>query len=324
MDIDPSRIDVNIHPTKTEIKFDDEKAIYAIIRVSVKHALGQFNVAPSLDFEREQAFETPPRRPGEVIQPPTIHVNPDFNPFVDEQEKTTSPIPKQPFSTSSYTNIPKNQPWETVFNPAEHRDQFSLQADFEQADEKLPEGTIVQLFNTFIARGTKSSMMLIHQQRAHERVLYEKFKHSMAQNSSASQQLLFPHQLNIKAGEMALLEPYLDDLRQLGFDIETLGKSQLVIQGIPFLMDEAESMHALEDVIEGLKNNRDAFRLNKSHELALLLARHGAIKAGKVLSTEEMLHLADQLFSCDLPHKSPTGKPVLVHVTKDYIDKLFN
>lgn len=327
MDIEPSRIDVNIHPTKTEIKFDDEKAIYAIIRVSVKHALGQFNVTPTIDFEREQAFETPPLKPGEVIQPPTIQVNPHFNPFESDQhhppkEKKGS---SAPFGhRSGYQTIPKNQPWETAFAPAEQIDQFSLQANFEKADDKKPEGHIFQLFGTFIARGTKTSMMLIHQQRAHERILYEKFIRTLANQSGASQQLLFPHQINMKAGELALLHPYLDDLRQLGFDVEFLGNTQLVIQGIPFLMDETESIQALEEFIEGLKNNQEAFKLNKSHELALLLARHGATKPGKILSTEEMLHLADQLFACDMPQHSPTGKPVLVQVTKEYIDKLFD
>jgi DNA mismatch repair protein MutL len=201
-----------------------------------------------------------------------------------------------------------------------------MQADFEQIDDENVKHTpaVFQLFQTYIVTKTGESLILINQQRAHERVLYEKFSRSLANHSGASQQLLFPQQLTIKAGELALLHDYMDDLRMLGFDIEPLGQNTLVIQGIPLAMAESESMQALEEIMEGLKHNKVAFDLNKNHQLAFLLAKHGAIKTGKTLSTEEMLHLADQLFACEMPNLAPNGKPVVIHLRKTDFEKQFN
>jgi len=325
MDIDPARIDVNIHPTKTEIKFDDEKAIYAIIRVSVKHALGQFNVAPSIDFEREASISTAPIKPGQTVKAPQIIVNPNFNPFADEDARVEKSNPQHYKSRPDFGNTPKNQPWESLFVPQDGGDaQMHIEADFGEENTAQGKQTAFQLFNTYIAQRTKSDLVLIHQQRAHERILYEKFSRSLANHSGASQQLLFPQHLSIKAGELALLNDYIDDLRQVGFDIEPLGQTTLVIQGIPLALAETESMQALEEIMEGLKHNKEAFELNKNHQLAFLLARHGAIKTGKVLSTEEMLHLADQLFACEMPNHAPNGKPVIVQLNKNDIEKQFH
>ncbi len=326
MEINPARIDVNIHPTKTEIKFDDEKAIYAIIRVSVKHALGQFNVSPSLDFELGNTANTPPLKPGEFVGMPKITVDPTFNPFAEEEKKiaksTSSNSPA--YSGSTYQKqSPAHQPWEKLFVPEQEPQQFNLQADFSEENTQVQEESTFQLFNTYIAKRTKSSLILIHQKRAHQRVLYEKFLRSLANQSGASQQLLFPQNMTIKAGELALLQNCIDDLRQLGFDIEPLGQTTLVIQGIPLAMQEQDGILALEEILEGLKNNQKDFELNKSHQLAFLLAKHGATKTGKRLSTEEMLHLADQLFACEMPHLAPNGKPVVVHINKDFIEKQF-
>lgn len=319
LEIDPARIDVNIHPTKTEIKFDDERAIYAIIRVSVKHALGQFNVAPSLDFERETAFAVPPLQPGQQVLPPNITVNPHFNPFDDGASKPTMP------RFGGHNEAPKNQPWQTFFEKnTREPQQIQIASGFADEDLQLQEGVVFQIFNTYIARRSKTNLILIHQNRAHQRVLYDRFLASLQNHSGASQQLLFPHQLPISAGDLSLLQPVFEDLRQLGFDVEPLGQNMLVVQGIPLAVAESESIQALEEIIEGLKNSKENFGLNKNNHLALVLAKHGATKAGKVLATEEMLHLADQLFACQMPQIAPDGKAVVIHLNKEEIDKFFN
>ena len=321
MEIDPSRIDVNIHPTKTEIKFDDEKSIYAIIRSSVKHALGQFNVVPTIDFERENAISVEPLKKGESIRLPGITVNPEFNPFAEGRERIGTGTAKQ------WQQQPTrgNQNWESLFVPDEavEQTQMELETVWNETDAAVAE-RIMQLMLTYLAKPTKDGLLLIHQQRAHHRVLYERFLQSQANNSSASQQLLFPQQLNLPGGDIELLSAYFDDLRQIGFDIEPFGQQNLVIQGIPLALQESESIQALEEIIEAVKNNSSEFKLNKSHQIALVLARHGAIKVGKALSLEEMLHLAGQLFACQVPQYDPIGKPTMVTLTKEDIAKRFN
>jgi DNA mismatch repair protein MutL len=323
MEIDPARIDVNIHPTKTEIKFDDEKSIYAIIRVSVKHALGQFNVAPAIDFERETAITIEPLKPGEQVRRPGIIVNPDFNPFTEE-EKGLSRNKFGSLSPKTQHKAPINKDWEKLFVPQDDSaDQLTLSKNWDaQADDS--DAGMMQLFGNYIAKRTQNNLLLIHQQRAHERILYERFIQIIANQSGASQQLLFPQQLALPAGDIALLQEYMEDLAQLGFDIEVFGQSNLVIQGIPFSLQESESLKALEDIVEAIKNNSKDFKLNKAHQIALVLARNGATKSGKALGHEEMLHLADQLFACEQPQYTPTGKAILVTLSKEFIDKEFN
>jgi DNA mismatch repair protein MutL len=321
MEIDPARIDVNIHPTKTEIKFDDEKSIYAIIRVSVKHALGQFNIVPTIDFERENAISTEPRQPGQPIRLPYINVNPNFNPFaVDAQKSVTK---SQSFGSGAAYKTTGNQNWEALFVPQpETETQMQLHQD--SGDTEQPaHPAIFQIAGGYLAQPTSAGILLIHQNRAHQRILYERFLKQLDNQSGASQQLLFPQQINLPAGDIALLQPYFSDLRQIGFDIEPLGQSNLVIQGIPLALQESESLKALEEIIESLKNSDTDFALNKNHELALVLARNGATKAGKALGREEMLHLAEQLFACQIPQYDPTGKAIMATLGSEQLDKIF-
>lgn len=321
LDIPPDRIDVNIHPTKTEIKFDDERAIYAIVRVSAKHALGQYNVAPSLDFDREQAITAPPMKLGQPIAAPTIEVNPNFNPFLPETK-----IPKPVYGgTSAYVKPNRNQPWESFFEVPEivKQQKLEIPSDFSMDEEADDSSPLFQLMNTYLVKRSKTGLLLIHQQRAHERVLYERFRKSLDNNSAASQQLLFPQQINLPGGDMVLLTEYLDDLRQLGFDIEPFGQNMLVIQGIPLALQESESVQAIEKILEGIKHNNEEYKLNKNHHLAKMLAKHGAITTGKVLSPQEMLHLADQLFACQVAHYSPDGTPAVVVLSKNELEKFF-
>jgi DNA mismatch repair protein MutL len=325
MTIDPARIDVNIHPTKTEIKFDDEKSIYAIIRVSVKHALGQFNIVPTIDFEREAYMTVAPLKPGEAVRPPNIVVNPNFNPFAaDDARSGTSPKPAFGSGFSKPSSASREN-WEALFKPETETQpqQIQIPADWE-SEQNTSDGAFFQLAGGYVAKPTKAGLLLIHQNRAHQRILYERFLRGLENHSGASQQLLFPQQLNLPAGDIALLHPYFDDLRQLGFDVEPFGQNHLVVQGIPLALEESESLKALEEIIEDIKNNNEAFVLNKNHQLALVLARNAATRPTKALAHEEMLHLADQLFACHMPQYCPNGRPVMATLGKEELDKLFS
>lgn len=324
IDIDPSKIDINVHPTKTEIKYQDEKAIYAIIRSAVKRSLGRYNITPSLDFDQENSIEhliTP--KPIEQIVAPVIAFNPDFNPFA----KTDGEIPfdKRPgTSGSSYTErssrsnpIPKN--WETLYEISK-RDTPAVQAELhtgesvtinEQDIAKSSDKQFFQIHNRFIMSQIKSGFMLINQQAAHERILYERFLNQLQNHSGVSQQSLFPQSLTLNGADFELLKELMPDIRALGFDIREFGKNTVVVEGIPADLNNVGEHELLEHLLEGFKNNQSILKLDRRDNLARSLARNAAIKAGTKLSPEEMNQLTDQLFACQMPNVALNGKPVI-------------
>jgi len=330
IDIDPSKIDINVHPTKTEIKYQDEKAIYAIIRSAVKRSLGRYNITPSLDFDQENSIEhliTP--KPFEEIVAPVIAFNPDFNPFA----KTDRELPFEKESkggSSSYNGsggstdrssrsnpIPNN--WETLYEiakrdtPAEqtllHTEESITVNDQDIA--KSSDKQFFQIHNRFIMSQIKSGFMLINQQAAHERILYERFLNQLQNQSGVSQQSLFPQSLTLNGADFELLRELMPDIRALGFDLREFGKNTVVVEGIPADLNNVGEHELLEHLLEGFKNNQSILKLDKRDNLARSLARNAAIKAGTKLSAEEMNQLTDQLFACQMPNVALNGKPVI-------------
>ena len=331
IDIDPSKIDINVHPTKTEIKYQDEKAIYAIIRSAVKRSLGRYNITPSLDFDQENSIEhliTP--KPFEEIVAPVIAFNPDFNPFA----KTDRELPFEKESkggNSSYNGggslntdrssrsnpIPSN--WETLYEIAK-RDTPAVQAELhaeesvtvnDQDIAKSSDKQFFQIHNRFIMSQIKSGFMLINQQAAHERILYERFLNQLQNQSGVSQQSLFPQSLTLNGADFELLRELMPDIRALGFDLREFGKNTVVVEGIPADLNNVGEHELLEHLLEGFKNNQSILKLDKRDNLARSLARNAAIKAGTKLSAEEMNQLTDQLFACQMPNVALNGKPVI-------------
>jgi len=330
IDIDPSKIDINVHPTKTEIKYQDEKAIYAIIRSAVKRSLGRYNITPSLDFDQENSIEhliTP--KPFEEIVAPVIAFNPDFNPFA----KTDRELPFEKESkggSSSYNGgggstdrssrsnpIPSN--WETLYEIAK-RDTPAVQAELhaeesvtvnDQDIAKSSDKQFFQIHNRFIMSQIKSGFMLINQQAAHERILYERFLNQLQNQSGVSQQSLFPQSLTLNGADFELLRELMPDIRALGFDLREFGKNTVVVEGIPADLNNVGEHELLEHLLEGFKNNQSILKLDKRDNLARSLARNAAIKAGTKLSAEEMNQLTDQLFACQMPNVALNGKPVI-------------
>jgi len=315
IDIDPAKIDINVHPTKTEIKYQDEKSIYAIIRSAVKRSLGRYNITPSLDFDQENSIEhliTP--KPFEEIVAPTIAFNPDFNPFA--KEKTNNR--EIPFlRDKSYDSpIPKN--WDTLYEISKrepsmqqeiHRES-NISVD-EQEVSKSSERQLFQIHNRFILSQIKSGFMLINQQSAHERILYERFLQQLQNHSGVSQQSLFPQSVTLNSSDFELLKELLPDVRALGFDIREFGKNTVVVEGIPAELNNVAEHQLLEQLLEGFKNNLAILKLDKRDNLARSLARNAATKSGVKLSLEEMNLLIDQLFACQMPNVALNGKPVI-------------
>jgi DNA mismatch repair protein MutL len=316
IEIDPSKIDINVHPTKTEIKYQDEKAIYAIIRSAVKRSLGRYNITPTLDFDQENSIEhliTP--KPFEEIVAPTIAFNPDFNPFAAEK-KADRGMPFRDSNSYNSSPIPKN--WDTLyeiskkelsFQHAMHEEK-NISID-EQDVSKSSERQLFQIHNRFILSQIKSGFMLIGQQAAHERILYERFLQQLQNHSGVSQQSLFPQSVTLNSSDFELLRELLPDVRALGFDIREFGKNTVVVEGIPADLNNIGEHQLLEQLLEGFKNNLAILKLDKRDNLARSLARNAAIKAGTKLSLEEMNLLIDQLFACQMPNVALNGKPVI-------------
>jgi DNA mismatch repair protein MutL len=319
IDIDPSKIDINVHPTKTEIKYQDEKAIYAIVRSAVKRSLGRYNITPSLDFDQENSIEhLITLKPFEQIVAPVISFNPDFNPFTDK--KTDREIPFLRETGNHSKPIPQN--WDTLYEISKREP--TLQQEIheektvsvnEQDIAKSSDRQFFQIHNRYILSQIKSGFMLINQQAAHERILYERFLQQLQNHSGVSQQSLFPQSLTLNSSDFVLLKELLPDIRALGFDIREFGKNTVVVEGIPADLNNVGEHELLERLLEGFKNNLAVLKLDKRDNLARSLARNAAIKAGTKLSSEEMNQLTDQLFACQMPNIALNGKPVIATFT---------
>ncbi|QTN39531.1 DNA mismatch repair endonuclease MutL [Cryomorphaceae bacterium] len=315
LEVDPQTIDVNIHPTKTEIKFEDERAIYAILRSAIRKSLGQYNIAPSLDFERETSFDDIPLKPSGPVRMPTIEVDPDFNPFDTSEERG-------------------GQAGASGRRPQTHHNQFDWTAAYaqdsapqvEEQQLSLEESKSVmayQLHGKYILTHIKSGFMIIDQNRAHQRILFEQFQKSLGRQNSVTQQLLFQQTIELGAGDLSLLEEHEETLRQLGFDLERFGGQSIVVRGIPPGVREADVQGLIETLLDDLKNHRDDLGRGNTDRVAGFMARNLAIRSGASLEKEEMHQLVDELFACEQPFVAPNGKSVLITLSLDELDKRF-
>jgi DNA mismatch repair protein MutL len=329
IDIDPAKIDINVHPTKTEIKYQDEKSIYAIIRSAVKRSLGKYNITPTLDFDQENSIgHLLTQKPFEEIVQPTIAFNPNFNPFAAEKKASEREIPFLRDSNNHHTAIPRN--WDILYEISKKEETLQHQIHEEksipvneQDITKSSEKQFFQVHNRFILSQIKSGFMLINQQAAHERILYERFLQQLQNHSGVSQQSLFPQSVTLNSSDFELLKELLPDIRALGFDIREFGRNTVVVEGIPADINNANEHELLEQLLEGFKNNLSILKLDKRDNLARSLARNAALKVGVKLSMEEMNQLVDQLFACQMPNMALNGKPVISTFTLNELAERF-
>ncbi|RLD29524.1 MAG: DNA mismatch repair endonuclease MutL [Bacteroidetes bacterium] len=327
LDVNPKTIDINIHPTKTEIKFDDEHTLYALLRSAVKHSLGQFNIAPVLDFNRDGNMDTPYGFKNKEAINPNVEVDSDFNPFRDEKVSGGLSTSQKKESVANWeglyvgleskSNVSSKDFTEVQFES----DELTSKMFDEESTEKAQK--TFQLHNKYIVNTIKSGMLVINQHRAHQRVLYEVFLQYITVKESVSQQLLFPLNLEFSNSEIVILQSLKVQLEQTGFVFSKLEDSKAELTGVPVSVSEANVSLVLEQLINDVENEVPDSNFSPTDLLAKSLAKSLAIKTGQRLSIEEQEHLVNRLFACKEPNISPTNKQTFVTMTVDDLDKKF-
>lgn len=328
-DINPETIDINVHPTKTEIKFEDEKAIWQILHAVVRESLGKHNVVPSIDFDQSGSIEIPiAPKPGTEVPYPVIDFDPEYNPFNRSPQKQSA----QPTSPSAKTNHGQSnlRNWEklnenTNFDsePAFIPEKETQQRLYVDENSRFLERKVMQLKGKYLLTPVKSGLMIIDQKRAHERVLFEKFMKVLKSESVASQQQLFPQTIELNPADATLLIEILDDLSTLGFDIREFGGNTFIINGTPGILDSPSPAKVVEKLLEEYKNSPVDAKGKAREQVAISLAKAAALNYSVELKPEEMNHLIDDLFACEMPNYSPDGKTVLTIFQLDDIEKTF-
>ena len=330
IDLDPAQVDVNVHPTKQEIKFEDEKIVYAFVQAAVKHALAQFSITPTLDFDLDSSIQQL-----ESIQ----------KPFTEEKKlETTSSSIYRTFTEANQAHKIEPDELKHWSDLGEQRSAIgNRQSEFQSLGRFLlkteedtvtqlsthrsplvtEEASLTQLFNTYILLPTAESFLMVHQQLAHERIIYERMTNALQGKPVATQRSLFPSTIELTPADTVLLNELLPDLHQLGYTIEPFGKSAFVIQGTPADFESGNEKMILERILEQYKHFSSEIKLSKREMLLRTVAWQQAIKPGVSLSEKEMQNLISDLFQCQQPNISPAGKPTYLEFKKDQLEKMF-
>ncbi len=325
--VNTQSIDINIHPTKTEIKFDDEHTLYALLRSAVKHSLGQFNIAPVLDFERDPNLDTPYSYNQKEISSPDIEVDRTFNPFKEDYKsgKQITAFKKQTINNwdSLYVGLEsKGTKTEQDFSEVHFESNNDSESLFD--DDKLDTvQTTYQLHNKYIVSTIKSGMMIMDQHRAHQRILYEDFLENLTVKGASSQQLLFPLLLHFSKQEIEIIKQLKEDLEHTGFIFSNVTNETIEITGVPISIPESEVSIILEQLISDVENEVPDSNFSVTDLLAKSLAKSLAIKNGQPLKKSEQEHLVNSLFACKEPNVSPTNRTTFVTMSVDELDKKF-
>ncbi|GAA4314893.1 DNA mismatch repair endonuclease MutL [Compostibacter hankyongensis] len=322
IELDPAHVDINVHPTKQEIKFEDEKLIYAFVQSALKHALARFSITPALDFDLDPGIQQLPA----ISQP--------FTP--EKQEDAAKGSFYQTFTRKNQAHFieqDSNLPhWKTLYGtaassgtpPAPGPESASpAGGELYTPAEEQPAKAPVQVHTRYILLQIKSGFILIDQQAAHERILYEQFRQAFGEAPAATQQSLFPQTLQLSPADTALLQDMLPDLRQLGYDIAPFGGQAFIIQGIPADMDPGNEQQTLEGLLEQFKHFSPGLKADKRERLIRSLARQQSVKPGKPMEGREMQNIIDRLFACSQPQVAPGGGPTYVSFPLEELGALF-
>lgn len=317
-EVDTQSIDINIHPTKTEIKFENEQAIWSILSATVKEALGKFNVAPSIDFDREGAPDIPVNLNIENVKPPQTNFNPEYNPFNAsykrpsfDWEKLYGGFEKDTKVTPSNNDVGFENPIHTE-SPSTI-EQLLIESEPEQQKMALSDefqSANFQFKSRFIITGIKSGMLIIDQHRAHVRILFESYLKDIEQHTAHSQQLIFPEEMELNEHDMLHFQIIEDALKGVGFNFSHAENNQIQINGIPALLSASGIVDLIRKMIESVQNTGSDTAQNLYEIIALSLAKSTAIKTGQQLSQEEMSDIIDRLFACENSNFTPDGKSI--------------
>ena len=320
LSVDPNSIDINIHPTKTEIKFDDEPTLYALLRAAVKHSLGQFNIAPVLDFETNSSFDTPYSSNINSFVTPKIEVDPEFNPFNKNKSYNFSSTNSDDFyiGINSKSNNKLESLSEIEFESS------SIQSSIFDNDEIKNSNNTFQLLNKYILCKIKSGLMVVDQNRAHQRVLYEGFLKQFTLETPTSQNLLFPLSLNLTSDELKIIKDIEIQLKQTGFSISEYNKDGLFLNAIPVGVKESNVPSIFEDLISDIKSEVPNINFSYSDLMAKLIAKSLATQNGKKLTTVEQEFIVNSLFACKEPNLTPSNKKIFITMEISDLDSKFN
>lgn len=346
LEVAPEKIDVNIHPTKTEIKFEDETPIWQILLAAVREALGKHGVVPSLEFNTEGRPDIPVFTPGgNDVPAPQIEVNPDYNPFATSPSYLSGKGGGAGGSSYTYNNKPAvDRHWQNAYAaafPDKKETDFGEMPDLpadqdapaaqmfqslpseEQGEMKKSETDYFQFRGQYIITPVKSGLMLIDQHRAHVRILYDRFMARFADKPSVTQRLLFPQRLTLPPSEAVAFEKMMQDLQSVGFEVSSLGGGDFSVLGTPAGTEGLDASELLQDILQETLDGKSDAADGIRHRIALTLARRAAMPVGEYLSGAEMSALVDQLFSTGTPNFTPDGQTVLVILAVENIEKLF-
>lgn len=328
IEMDPQHIDVNVHPTKTEIKFEDERTVYGIVRAAVRQALGVHNISPSLDFDHDVNFNKPM-----PVQVSTVRTS-----AKDREYSQFKSSPLQQANPENWDNMHEGLSHSALNFEAEASGDAGNTITIESAantlgrsegeQSSLPieaeKSTVFQLHNKYLVSQVKSGIMLVDQQAAHERILYEQYMEYIEHHSGASQQSLFPQSMELNLSDFTLVMEMKEEIEALGFQFDVFGNNSIVINGIPADITSGNEKALFEGLIEQFKQNQSELSISKRENLARALAKRSGVKEGKRLEVEEISMMFDKLFACATPNFAPDGRVTFKVIGMDQIDSFFN
>ena len=319
MEIDPAQIDINIHPTKTEIKFQDERAVYAIIHAAVRRALGKFSIAPSLDFEQETSISISPLRANSDIQPPKIDINPEFNPFGAGSPSSNRSINLRGWFDKKETSASGWQDLMEVAAQIDRNKEVNVQIEMDVQDEIC----FLQHNRKFLICSSGERMLLIDQQRAHQRIRFENFLRQMEDGQGAVQQLLFPESIELTPVQSSLILAFASELESIGFRFKHSHPNTLELDGVPAECSQSNSAWVIQEALASLEEDAETGTTAREN-LCWRLASSGSIRYGQMLTSPEMESLFQQLMKCQQPYYWRNQKPIIVQFEGKQLNAYFN
>ena len=325
IEIDPKHIDINVHPTKTEIKFDDERAVYAIIKAAIRQAIGMHNIAPAIDFSQDVNFASfrPDTKPSTAI---TSKQDRDYAQFKTFEKKADTSQWEKLYEGLKQDIYKEEQDNVQMDIHPEAQQTITLGSSINAQMEPKPESSksYFQIHGKYVATQVKSGLMMIDQQAAHERILFEKFLQQLSQRSGASQQSLFPQTLELNPADFSLIQDIRSELSAIGFDFSDFGNNAIVINGVPADLKTGNEKEIFEGFLEQFKHNQAELNISNDENIARAIAKRSALKSGSMLTQEEMSSLIDQLFACKNPNYAPDGRKTTFILELEKIDRFFN
>ena len=322
IDLDPAQLDINVHPTKQEIKFEDEKVVYAFVQSAVKHSLAQFSITPTLDFDLDASIQSldAVSKPFTEEKRSSAAASSLYNTFT---QKNQAHFIENKSGLKHWKEFYESPEKSTVGSGQSAGETFQAQQALHTANWQLATENCLQLHNTYIVIQNDKGYLLVHQQNAHERILYERFNKAVDGKHIATQSSLFPSTMELSMTDAVLLSELLPDLHHLGYLLEPFGNNTFVIQGTPADVEQGNEKIAIERMLEQYKHFSNDLKFSKREKLLRSLALQQSVKPGTSLADAAMKNLLEELFACDVPNITPNGKPTWLEFKKDELDKLF-